>query len=206
MFEGARSSGDRHPAAGTATLAADPVSPRLGRARPARRRGRGDAAHPAGRDRRSRRCSAIVLIPLERVVPLRPPSGAAARAGHRPHPPARERRAGRGGHARSSSWRWCSRCCRCAPSTSRASLPGVASGALLGVVALVGSYWGHRLTHQRAVPLAVPRRAPQHRAHGLDRGRAPPPDRLGRHPGVRHPAAGRARLRRRAGGRRSRSW
>jgi sterol desaturase/sphingolipid hydroxylase (fatty acid hydroxylase superfamily) len=27
------------------------------------------------------------------------------------------------------------------------SLPGVASGALLGVVALIGSYWGHRLTH-----------------------------------------------------------
>jgi sterol desaturase/sphingolipid hydroxylase (fatty acid hydroxylase superfamily) len=28
------------------------------------------------------------------------------------------------------------------------ALPGAASAALLGVVALVGSYWGHRLTHE----------------------------------------------------------
>jgi sterol desaturase/sphingolipid hydroxylase (fatty acid hydroxylase superfamily) len=46
------------------------------------------------------------------------------------------------------------------------ALPGFASGALLGVVAVVGSYWGHRLTHQ--VPLLWRFHAVHHSIEHMD--------------------------------------
>ena len=79
------------------------------------------------------------------------------------------------------------------------ALPGARSGALLARGGDGRELLGPPAHPSAAVPVALPRRAPQHRAHGLDGGRAAASDRLGRHPGVRHPAAGGARLRRRTG-------
>ena len=47
-----------------------------------------------------------------------------------------------------------------------------------------------------AVPLALPRGAPQHRAHGLGRSGATAPDRLGVHPSVHRRSAAAPRVRR----------
>ena len=86
-----------------------------------------------------------------------------------------------------------SRCSGSAPSTCRAAA-GRGRGRARPSDRVPRRLLGPPPVAHGAVPLAVPRGAPQHRGHGLARSRPAAPARPGVHPGLRDPAALPARL------------
>ena len=168
------------------------------------RRAGAHRAHPAPGARRCRAARSGARAPRAGRA-AEAPAGAAARSRHRPHPPPPQHRPRGSGDGGARGGR------RApprppAPPRPRGRPPRAGVGDARGRRRAARELLGPPAHPPGAVPVAVPRRAPQHRAHGLARRRPAAPARRGVHPGVRRPAPVRARLRRRALRGRRRRW